>query len=181
MAKIVYRGAYATFPMVGNIGGDLAYATDYLLLYEWSGTAWVIYSDYPDYEGGKSKLFTAADWAALEATDVNFAVTGNNIAFNTTVQTVYVVPAGRTLYISHVAFQIYADLIASGDLNQMGRVALSDTTAGVVPVSAGGNGGGSMALVKPMVIPAGHTFSLSVTSHANHNVDVDGTCSGYQV
>ena len=41
----VYSGTYATFP-TANATGDLAYSTDRLTLYRWSGSAWAAITIY---------------------------------------------------------------------------------------------------------------------------------------
>jgi len=181
MGRIVYRGAYATFPMVGLTAGDLAYATDYLVLYEWSGAAWIAYSDYPDYQGEKSKLFTTADWAAVEATDQNFTAIGVNLGFAFGALVAYVVPAGRTLYITQVGFVSHATVAADGDNNQIAFASILDLTTGIPLFRQGGNGGGAVALNKPLVIPGGNTVNIYVTTYANHNVDIIVHAGGYLI
>lgn len=181
MARIVYRGAYATFPMVGLTAGDLAYATDYLLLYEWSGTAWIAYGDYPDYQGDKSKLFTAADWAALEATDHNLGANALNVAFDAGALVLYRVPAGRTLYITQVGYECFAAVAADADNNQICRALIWDVTAVIALWRQGGNGGGSAIFSKPLVVPALHQVRIAVYNEANHNCNIAIQCGGYLI
>jgi len=181
MARIVYRGAYATFPMVGLTAGDLALATDLNLLFEWSGAAWFPYDDFPDYQGDKSKLLTVADWAAVQATDIEFTAAMINAVFGNTAQVTYLVPAGRTLYITEYSFAIYATVAANADNEQHGGLMLEDITLGVQYLLQAGNGGGGLSLNKPIVTPGGNQFRMTVFCHANHACTIRADCGGYQI
>jgi len=180
MARIVYRGAYATFPMVGLIAGDLAYATDLNLLFEWSGAAWFPYRDYPDYEGGKSKLFTAADWAAVEATDLNFGgVSIVAVAYGAGFVVNYTPPAGRIFYITQFACSNRADLAADGDNNQICFGQLQ--VGGALVLLSGGNGGFVYPITKPIVVGPLILVAAGVVNYANHNTHVGVSFGGYLI
>lgn len=181
MARIVYRGAYATFPMVGLTAGDLALATDLNLLFEWNGAAWFPYHDYPDYEGGKSRLLTVADWAAIEAYDVNLYGFGAGIAISVGISVAYAVPAGRILYITNFAFSSIAVANADKDNNQICIGRLEDVTVPTVFWYQGGNGGGGLTFPKPIVIPALHTLRAYVYNYANHICNIDVVAGGYLI
>ena len=138
-------------------------------------------SGYPDFEGDKSKLFTVADWAAVEANDKTLGVTSANKGNGTTVQATYTVPAGKTLFITQFGFAVYATNAADADNNQICRGAITNVTTGVVNASMGGNGGGGMSLTKPMVLTEGQQLALSVANESNHNCDLQAVCSGYEI
>lgn len=181
MARIIFRGLYAAFPMVGIVNGDLAYATDLLQLYEWSGVAWIAYWDYPDYQGGKSRVYTPAEWAAFEGTDINLFGFAVNVANGLFAQVLYAVPVGSTLYITYFTFAIWAPLVADADNNQIGQMRLLNTTTGVTYADIGGNGGAGLVLAKPIVVPGGDTVGGYAINRANHNCDLDIFVAGYVV
>lgn len=181
MARIVYRGAYATFPVVGLTPGDLAYATDLLILYEWSGVAWFPYHDYPDYEGGKSKLYTAADWAALQATDITFHSGLNNAAVLAQHVLDYAVPAGRTLYVTYFTISCYTIVLADADKPQIVSGWIQNFTTAVVLMRLGGNGGAQISLNKPVRIPGGNTVRFGVTNFTAHVADIWIAAGGYVI
>ena len=183
MARIVFRGLYAAFPMVGLTVGDLAYATDYLQLYSWDGAAWVVYSDYPDYQGEKAGLFPEAEWAAVEGRDRQLIVIGLNVATGGSVNTEYLVAAGRTLYINGVAFSSSAVIAADRDNNQIAEAHLAEFIAlgWLTREVIGGNGGGELSLPKPRVFPAGARVRLYVYNWANHNCKLEAVARGYEI
>ena len=138
-------------------------------------------SGYPDFEGGKSKLFTVAEWAALEATDKNFSASGEDVAFGLDAGLVYTVPAGKKLYITQIACSLSAYLEADGDNNQICRLYLWNETDDEYTAIIGGNGGAMMVFNKPIVFEAGIIVWIFVTQKANHNCDVWLFGSGYEV
>ena len=136
-------------------------------------------SGYPDFEGSKSKLYTVAEWAAKEGTDKNWLIADAVTAYGEYVSTTYNVPAGKTLYITHASFSIYAIAAADADNNSIAYAQIQDTTAGVVEWSQGGNGGGYASFTKPIVIEAGHQFYCSVINYSNHNCCIGLMVAGY--
>ena len=180
MATIVYRGTYATFPMVGLNAGDLAYATDLLVLFEWSGTAGIPYYDFPDYQGGKVGVLSESEWAATEGREVNFGGIGiPNRAFGESTSVTYTVPAGRTLYITQFSISNEAVAAADGDNNQICIGVLEGGWAFTVVI--GGNGGANISFPKPIRAVAGTVVIASCTNRANHTTKAGVTFSGYEI
>lgn len=138
-------------------------------------------SGYPDYEGQKSRLFTVADWAAVEATDINLWGAAVNQARGGFAFIAYVVPAGQTLYVVMFTGASYANLAASGDLNQICYGWLLDFTTGVPYCYQGGNGGFSAPLTKPVVIPGPDLLQARCYNQANHNCDLTVYVGGYLI
>jgi len=136
---------------------------------------------YPDFEGQKSKLFTVADWAAVEATDINLTAAVANVLFGFGVLVIYLVPAAQTLYITQISFSSRANLAASGDLPQICQGQLFNVTTGIFLYRQGGNGGGGRNFAKPIVIPGGETLDVIVINYANHACDVEVHAGGYLV
>lgn len=138
-------------------------------------------SGYPDYEGGKSKLYSGADWAALEAYDQNFFSFLANVLFNMATWVGYVVAAGRTLYITQISFSSHATAVADADNNQMCEGYIFDATTALWLYRRGGNGGGSEAFNKPIVGIALHTILMGCNNWANHNCDLSVSVEGYLI
>ena len=136
---------------------------------------------YPDFEGQKSKLFTVADWAAVEATDKNLYGFGNDKAFAGSASVSYAVSVGKAFYIATVNIHSHATAVANADLNQIVDGLVWDNTDGTTLARLGGNGGASVSYVKPIVIPSGHTVIFYVYNWANHNCNINITALGYEV
>jgi hypothetical protein len=58
---------------------------------------------------------------------------------------------------------------------------VKNNTTGLVYSALGGNGGGNLALRKPVVIPGGEQFQGGLGTYANHNVSMAVYFSGYEV
>ena len=138
-------------------------------------------TDRPDWSPTAVDVVLRPEWAALEGTDWERGAGGDDKAFEDQVGVTYNVPAGRTLYITHVTFACVANLAVSGDLNQMCYCFLNDNTAATNHLRIGGNGGGSVILSKPVVIPAGHQVGAYIVSYANHAVNMGVSAFGYEV
>lgn len=182
MARIIFRGLYAAFPTPALAdAGVLAYATDLLQLLEWSGTAWIAYHDYPDYQGEKSGLYLEPAWAAFQAEDINLNTGAINMAFGTQVSITRLVPAGRTLYVTDFSFMARASAVADADNNQMCVGILSNISLGINFVTVGGNGGGECHLFKPVVVPAGDLVGAFVYAYANHLMHIAVNLLAYEI
>lgn len=137
--------------------------------------------DYPDYEGGKSKLYSGADWAAIDAYDVNLysflvnAGPGLFAAIN------YVVPAGLTLFVTNFGGECAANLIADADKNQMCHIRLYNVTTAEYLGEQGGNGGAYINLTKPAVILTGQNVQARIYNSSGHNCNLDLHMGGYQL
>jgi len=136
-------------------------------------------SGYPDFEGGKVKLYTVAEWAAKEGTDKNWLISDGVTAYGEFVSTTYDVPAGKTLYITHAAFAIYAIAAGDADNNSIAYAQIQDATVPTVEWSQGGNGGGYANFTKPIVIPSEHRFYCSIFNFSNHNCAIGLMVAGY--
>ncbi|GAH78071.1 unnamed protein product, partial [marine sediment metagenome] len=122
-----------------------------------------------EYEGGKSKTFTVAEWAAFESTDKDFRAFGNNKAWGAGASIFYTPPAGKTLYITQVTGRTLSTLQEDADNNQICSLSLQDFTAGILKLDIGGNGGAGFPLYKPLVIPGGNLMVINFDNLANHN------------
>jgi hypothetical protein len=137
-------------------------------------------SGYPDYEGGKQRVYLAPEWAAKEAVDKSFYATRAGATFGQApVLASWTVTTGKTLYICGLAFSIYASAVANADLPQIGQAYIMDGTSGDIYATIGGNGGGSAIFSKPVVIPGDHSFAFPVVCQANHACDINVTVWGY--
>ncbi len=136
---------------------------------------------YPDYEGDKQRVYLVPEWAALGAVDKTFVSGDTGKARNDSVVVNYIVPAGKTLYITTLSCYSGASGAADSDLNQMCKIVCGDATTGTNFWTQAGNGGVGAVLSKPGVIPAGHQAQFSVVNLANHNCDIGLSVLGYEV
>ena len=141
----------------------------------------MVATDYPDYEGGKQRVYLVPEWAALNAVDKDLYKATNNLAAGMGSSGVYTVTAGKTLYITDYTWSISANVAADRELNQMGVASIIDNTAGTTFVIEGGNGGGGASLNKPIIIPANHIVGYGVLNASNHACDIRITAHGYEV
>lgn len=138
-------------------------------------------SGYPDYEGDKSKLFTVADWSAVEGIDKNFYGVAATAAFGNFELTQYTIPAGKTLYVTMMSFANHASVAANADLNQMCKGRLVEGIGGTTKIDEGGNGGGAIALNKPIVFTAGQRLDAYCYNESNHACWSHISVGGYEI
>lgn len=138
-------------------------------------------SGYPDYEGGKRRVYSTADWAADVGVDKSFTATDTSMAFEETVEASHLVPAGKTFYVVHCSFNIRANAAANANSQSLGLVYLSIDGVAGFPFLDGGNGGGSSILSPPVVVEAGQTVRLLGLCAANQDSRMNVTMSGYEV
>lgn len=136
---------------------------------------------YPDYEGGKSRLFTVAEWAALEGTDKTFSKYDIFTGFGTSTTKVYTVSPATVLYIMQYTAVLIAAAAANADLPQHFMFTIEDVTGGEYWVHDGGDGGVRLAMSKPIVFPAGHQMRIILESDSNHACSGGFTVFGYEI
>ena len=136
---------------------------------------------YPDFEGDKAGLYSIPAWAAFEGYDRNFTVAPVSGGFNTGTGVAYNVPAGRTLYISHLSFRNNAFVAADADNNQICFGWIKDNTTGITLWKQGGQGGGGAIFNKPITIPSLHQVGFYVTNRGNHDCVYDVSAGCFEV
>jgi hypothetical protein len=123
------------------------------------------------------------EWAAVEGIDKTFG--GGNLNGMTyganPVEVDYTVPTGKTLYITDVDWNLFADAAANADANQIGVLYVSDSTTSAVFTTLGGNGGAGRSYSRPIIIPAGHVFHLKLWAWTNHPCGGNVNARGYEV
>ena len=138
-------------------------------------------TDYPDFEGGKQRVYLTPEWAAKEAVDKTFVIAPNNMPAVPGLLSsgTYLVPAGKTLYITHVSFLGYATAAADRELNQgiWGQLYVGVD----VRYEAMGSFGVTAVLSKPVVVVAGETLGYGIANVSNHNIMVGCLIAGYEV
>lgn len=136
---------------------------------------------YPDFEGDKSSIYSKPQWAAVEATDLNWLIADAVAAFGEFVSTTYNVPVGSTLYITHTAFSSHAVVAADGDNRHSVFAQIQDATTATALFVQAGDGGGYASFTKPLVIVGGHQFHMAVICYANHNCTIGMMVAGYVI
>jgi hypothetical protein len=138
-------------------------------------------SGYPDYEGGKQKVYLVPEWAAKEGADVYFNWGGLNVGEGLSASLTHDVPADKTLYITQLSFYSRAFAVENADLNQICMASIGDSGDVENTWQQGGNGGGAAIFHKPMVIHGGNTATFAVYNYSNHHCNCGLTVSGYEV
>jgi len=138
-------------------------------------------SGYPDFEGDKQRLYLTPEWAALEGLEKSFiAFDGAEVAGGTA-HLDYVVPAGKTLYITRLSFKSEANDAGKEELNQICSAALINLDTGDYLWWQGGNGGGGLSLSQPESFSAGANVRFAVTNGSGHICAIYLTAIGYEV
>lgn len=138
-------------------------------------------SGRPDFSPTAVDVVLRPEWAAVESKDKQFYATAVNVASAGNVVLNYVVPVGKTLYITEYSFSISATNPAvDGEKNQMGEGLIFNTTTATTLIKIGGNGGFGFTLPKPLAI-SGETVTFIAYNASAHNVDLGVTALGYEV
>jgi hypothetical protein len=138
-------------------------------------------SGYPDYEGGKQRVYLVPEWSALKAADKDFFSYAGDMPHGDGPLISYTVPAGKTLYIMQIAWFSCASTIGDYELNQMCSSLIYNATTGTYYMKIGGNAGGSFVLGKPIVVPGGEEIQIYCTNESGHTTDAYITAQGYEV
>ena len=131
-------------------------------------------SGYPDYEGGKRKVYLVPAWAAEEGLDKNVVGTSALTASGfmaTTAQ--YTVPAGKTLYITDAGLGVTGGVVA-----EVQWYIYFDET---IKTINGGVQGSIVAFTKPLVATAGTVVSVRGKHVSADNQFLMGYLGGYEV
>jgi hypothetical protein len=126
-------------------------------------------------------VYLQPEWAATQGTDKNFRASQSGLAFGFYAYYGYTVPAGKTIYVTHIGGYSYAFAAADADKNQVMAISIYDETAASYLFETGGNGGAFADLSKPISIAAGHTVWFMAWNLANHNCNMTISASGYEV
>jgi len=121
------------------------------------------------------------DFAAVVGVDKNFEAFNGNVGVGGTASLSYTVTAGKTLYITQVAFVCEAAVDANKDLPSAGGLSLKNDTLGIFHFRMGGVGGGGMGLAKPVVFTTGQTMIIYTHNWSDHACACYGYALGYEL
>ena len=138
-------------------------------------------TDKPDGLGLTADLILRPEWTVLESHDKSFVAGVVDAATGVSVTVAYVVPAGKTLYITQFSWRSKGNLVADRDNNHMCDGIILDVTSASYYWYQGSNAGGAAHLVKPISIPSAHTVNFDCTNLANHNCDLVVFAAGYEL
>jgi len=136
-------------------------------------------SGYPDYEGGKQKVYLTPEWAALIGVDKTFTATFTYAIFEDEAVLTYLVPAGKEFYVTQIGYSSRAMAAADADKDQVCQVEVevdTDTKA-----YGGAHGGGFIVPATPIKVIAGETLKGTIRCFANHDSFVGLAVVGYEV
>jgi len=126
-------------------------------------------------------VYLQPEWAAKTGIDKDFHADADNVASGSGISLNYTVPAGKTLYITHVTGVCRAYDLANGDLNQIGYIDLREATVPRKLISLGGNGGAGISLAKPIVFTQNQQLFCFMINVSNHSCTLRVDCGGYEV
>jgi len=133
----------------------------------------------PDYTGMKVDVVLRPEWAAVHTIDKSFIASDANVAWSGNAHVSYVVPAGKTLFITDIEVKNTAFAAANGDLPQMCAAVINDGTPTYFLLQ-GGDGGVGAHFIKPLVFQAGVTVTFTVENWANHATNCAVVAMGYE-
>ena len=132
-------------------------------------------SDLPDFYAGGADVILRPEWAAIQATDKNFAgFTTDYAADALSSDALYVVPAGKTLYICTFGLGLR---LAAGPMFGFLVSLLTNQIIAVI----GGYQGASISLSKPIAVVAGDTLYLRCVHYAASNCRFYYAVGGYEL
>jgi len=126
-------------------------------------------------------LYLKPEEAARKGTDKNFRAFGDSIASTDIVYGEYTVPADKTLYICGITCAAMATAVGDRDSNQIVTARVYNVTDVKTLVDAGGNGGASAMLTKPIAIAGGKKFQYQARNHSGHDCSLYVSCWGYEI
>lgn len=138
-------------------------------------------SGYPDYEGGKSRVYSVADWSVIQGIEVNLTASGANQVWGVTIGISSLIPAGTTRYLTGVSWVIAPAAAADYDHHAHFEGYIKENLAGTYLAAIGGNGGGYLSLTRPLVFAAGEICRLEIVSRCNVRCNMRVTGWGYDV
>lgn len=126
-------------------------------------------------------VYLEPEWAAKEGLDKNWHRVISAQAYGIGEGITYVIPAGKTLYISGFACRATADDIANANEHQTFSVEINNYTDTVNLISFGGDGGGGLSLNKPFAVEGGKTVKFQAWNWAAHTSSFRLTVWGYEI
>ncbi len=138
-------------------------------------------SDRPDGSPTAVDVVLRPEWAAVQATDKSLYVSGVNVTWGNSISVSYNPAAGKTFYVTQIAWLARAEAQADGDLNQFSTVNIIDGTN--YYFQQGGNGGGGSPFPKPITLPhlASGAYSFVCACLANHAQTLALSVGGYEI
>lgn len=121
------------------------------------------------------------DWAALQGQDKNFSYWAVNKAWGESIGLeAYLVPEGKTLYITGIQVAIFAANQADADLPHhfYAEVTNDDET---FKVQLGGDGGIAPNFARPLRTDGGVFADFWLSNESNHNCDLHLCVQGYEI
>jgi len=126
-------------------------------------------------------IYLKPEWEAKEGNDKNFAGTATNQAPGVELVIYYTAPTDKTLYITQVAFAVFATNAADADKPQMCTSRIHNVT-GTTPLwHQGGNGGGGLSFTKPLAVPWPQQVGFYCRNGSNHNCSLFIVAGGYEI
>ena len=138
-------------------------------------------SDRPDGSPTAVDVVLRPEWAAKVGTDKNLTVQQGNVAPALMASGAYLCPAGKTLYVTQIAYYgAPIDLGVDGEKSHHVFAELLVIGVGWLFFEAH-ESGNSLPLNKPAVITAGMTLTYRVQNISGHNLNLGIVVNGYEV
>ena len=137
-------------------------------------------TDKPDGMGLTADLVIRSEWAELEGYYKVLTATAVNKTFGQTASVVYLVPGGKTLYITTLMGTALASLAADADNNQMCFVEFYAPNVATLQSRWSANGGNVIPLSQPIKVAEGGLFIATITNYSNHAQDLSISARGWE-
>ncbi len=137
--------------------------------------------DRPDGSPTAVDVVQSPTWADIEGRDRSLLMNQALVNYNDAFDLLYMVPAGKTFYLTDYSAFLWASAAGNAELNQMCAVEIVDATTGVTIVSSGGNGGVVGTLKREVTIPGGDVLMGTLYNGSNHGCRASLCMLGYEV
>ena len=124
---------------------------------------------------------TQGEWSPQAGQHKQMTLYKGALTFGTVARADYSVTSGKNLYITHLSFMVSAQLVASGDLMQIGNVFLQNYASSAYYAFIGGNGGGGISFPTPIKVPGDQIVRLTCIGCANHTQELYAGWEGYEI
>jgi hypothetical protein len=123
-------------------------------------------------------VYLQAEWAAKEDIDKIILASSTNVNPRSGTGVSYTVPAGKTLYITHLTYSVVSYSIADSDLLHTAYIQLS-TGSTINAITSGP--GGVFNLPVPAKISSGNYVNITIDNYSNHQCNLTGLAVGYEI
>lgn len=126
-------------------------------------------------------VYLQPDWQAKEGRDKNFRIEGTARGWLEGGYIAYIVPTGRTLYITGMSIVVRPSLASNSVYNHNATAYIYNATNSIFLAQISGFGGAGLTFSKPFSISTGKVFRLYIYCYSNFDCELTGYAWGYEI